>query len=250
MDEGTLTLKGAQRVDPQRLRTSRAAGTRWSMATEGQHGISIIGGADITLNRPKTRSVKGDGIYVGYGWGQSPRVRIVVNTPDIERSARNGIAVVAGEATITGGRIVTLRACTALDLEPNTQVWRRRPRGSSSAGPTSGSSTTSTRFPGSGTRSAAAGATRSVRKPLLRVENLTGDRLEIVVGHLSSLVVTGCVFRRRGDVRDLGHRLLLGIGQREHPRGPVVTLTGSAVTTRPVGTRSLTHRRRDSLSVR
>ena len=90
------------------LNDPRVSGTGyvWDDANQAEAGIQIDGGSDITLNRPITRDTRGDGIYVGYQQGKnSPAIAVVINRPNIERAARNGIAPVAGQVTIRGGHI-------------------------------------------------------------------------------------------------------------------------------------------------
>ena len=87
--------------------------------TEWQHGIQIDGGSNITLNNPVTRNTGGDGIGIGYDPGVNlPPTRVVINNPNIERSARNGIAPMGGEVTIRGGHI-DYSGLHGIDFEPN-----------------------------------------------------------------------------------------------------------------------------------
>lgn len=84
-----------------------------------EHGIEIDGGTAITLNHPTTRDTRGDGIYIGFESGVTvPPTGVVINDPDIERSARNGIAPVAGEVSIVGGHIYE-SGLHGVDFEPN-----------------------------------------------------------------------------------------------------------------------------------
>lgn len=193
-DVGTLRLRGAVNVvlnDPWIVGT----GYSWTMPTEGQHGFDILGGSNIVLNRPIAQDTKGDGIYVGYGWGQdTPATGVVVNDPIMERNARNGIAVVAGETTIAGGSI-RYSGLHSIDLEPNTAL---------------GASTTRVivrgtdlrdyddiaEVPGLGYAVGGGWGHTATRKPLLHVIDCTGDKLEIAVSALNEIVVTG----NRSDV--------------------------------------------------
>ncbi len=91
----------------------------WGETTQWEHGIHVDGGTNITINRPVIRNTRGDGILTGYDPGRSvPPTGVVINDPDIERTARNGIAPVAGEVTIRGGHI-DYAGLHGIDLEPN-----------------------------------------------------------------------------------------------------------------------------------
>jgi hypothetical protein len=190
IDRGHVTLIDARNVvlnDPNVTGT----GYTWVDALQGQHAIDILGGANIVVNRLRSRDVKGDGVYVGYGWGASqPATGVVINQPDIERSARNGIAVVAGETTINGGRLVR-SGLHALDLEPNDSL---------------GASTTRVTIKGTDLRLAddlpgtggpdglgysigGGWGYTATRKPSLVVEAVTSDELSIAVSALNLIRV-------------------------------------------------------------
>lgn len=156
-----------------------------------EHGIEIDSGSDITINNPKTRDVRGDGIYVGFVAGQNrPATGVVINNPDLQRSSRNGIAPVAGEVSILGGSIQD-SGLHGVDFEPNNDegaesiiglvrgVDIRRAEGLDVFGL-------------HGYAVAAAGySTRT--KPSLVIENLTGDQLDIAIYNTASVVVRGNV---------------------------------------------------------
>lgn len=186
VDEGTVTLKGGNTAIDDLWVVG--AGYAWTATTEGQHGVSIIGGTHV-LNRPKCQKTRGDGIYVGYGWGQNPATGVVINDPVMEQNARNGIAVVAGEASIYRGH-VWQSGLHNLDLEPNTVL---------------GAQTSSVLVDGTDLRLAdniaavpglgyaiGGGWGNTTRKKRLIVRNVTADRLECAVAYLNELTVTGC----------------------------------------------------------
>jgi hypothetical protein len=125
---GILRVQSSSHVilnDP----TVYGTGYVWDPVTQFEHGIHVDGGSDIILNHPTTRDTRGDGIYVGYRAGiDLPPVRIVVRDPDVQRASRNGIAPVAGQVTIRGGRIDRV-GLHGIDFEPNDRVGAASIRG-------------------------------------------------------------------------------------------------------------------------
>lgn len=120
---GILVLRGSSDVvlnDPFVIGT----GYEWTGGDtnpeQWEHGIEIDGGARITINHPRTRDVRGDGIYIGFEAASTkPAAAVLITDPDIERSSRNGIAPVAGEVSIQGGHIFD-SGLHGVDFEPNT----------------------------------------------------------------------------------------------------------------------------------
>ncbi len=156
-----------------------------------EHGIEIDGGSGIVINNPVTRDVRGDGIYVGFVEGKNvPATGVVINNPDLVRSSRNGIAPVAGEVTILGGRIHD-SGLHAVDFEPNNDegamsiqgivrgVDIRRAEGLDVFGL-------------HGYAVAAAGYSTAT-KPSLVIEDLTGDELDMGIYNTGRLIVRGNV---------------------------------------------------------
>jgi hypothetical protein len=91
----------------------------WADNTQWEHGIHVDGGSNITINDPVTRDTRGDGILTGYDPGRTTiPTGVVINRPNIERAARNGIAPVGGEVTIRGGHIANV-GLHGIDFEPN-----------------------------------------------------------------------------------------------------------------------------------
>ncbi len=152
-----------------------------------EHGIEIDSGSDITINGPTTRDVRGDGIYIGFVAGENtPATGVVINDPDLQRSSRNGIAPVAGEVTVIGGRIHD-SGLHGVDFEPNNDEGA-----GSIVGVVRG---VDIRRAGGldvhGLRGyAIAGAGFSTAtKPSLVIEDLTGDELDIALYDTASVVV-------------------------------------------------------------
>ncbi len=110
------------------LNDARVTGTNasyaWVARDQWEHGISVNGGSDITLHHPVTRHTRGDGIYVGTGIDSSTPTGVVIIDPDIAYAGRNGIAPVAGEVTITGGRITHV-GLHGIDFEANDATEAR-----------------------------------------------------------------------------------------------------------------------------
>jgi hypothetical protein len=167
------------------------SGYSWTFALEGQHAVHLVGGQDITFNRLITRDTRGDGIYLAHYTTFGTPKNVVLNQPDIQRAARNGVAVVAGELTVNGGK-VDRAGLHAVDLEPNDAT------GASSTKVTLNGldmrrADDIIAVPGLGYAVGAGWGYTSARKPLLRVMNCTGDTLEMAVSALDTIVVTGNV---------------------------------------------------------
>jgi hypothetical protein len=163
-------------------------------ALQSEHGIHIDGGSHITLNRPVTRRTRGDGIYIGYQSGSYlPATGVVINDPDIRRASRNGIAPVAGQVTIRGGRIART-GLFGIDFEPNDDVGA-----GSIDGVVDGVDIRQvTDLPGtashaSGPYVVAAGGYSDAPKARIDVRNVTGDRLRMTIRNTMAVVVCGNV---------------------------------------------------------
>jgi hypothetical protein len=120
---GILVLRGSTDVvlnDPSIVGTGYEWNGGDTNPDQWEHGIEIDGGSQITINHPRTRDVRGDGIYIGFEPATTtPASGVVINNPDIERSSRNGISPVAGEVTIVGGHIFD-SGLHGVDFEPNS----------------------------------------------------------------------------------------------------------------------------------
>ena len=101
----------------------------YTASTQWEHGIHVDGGSNITINNPVIRNTRGDGILIGYDPGRNlPPTGVVINNPNIERAARNGIAPVGGEVTIRGGHIAYV-GLHGIDFEPNDAIEAASIRG-------------------------------------------------------------------------------------------------------------------------
>ena len=159
-------------------------------ALQNEHGIHVDGGSNIIINRPMTRNTRGDGIYVGYQAGKNlPATGVLINDPDIAQASRNGIAPVAGQVTIIGGRI-DRTGLFGIDFEPNDDVGAN-----SIDGLVSGvdirrvTDLAATASHASGPYAIAAGGYSDASKLSMRVANVTGDRLRMTVRNTTSVVV-------------------------------------------------------------
>jgi hypothetical protein len=130
---------------------------------------------------------RGDGIYTNFSNGDNdPPVRVVINDPDIERAARNGIAPVAGEVTIRGGHISNT-GLHGIDFEVNNAIGAESIRGVVDGvdirlhGDIPGIELTSYAI--------AAGGYSTAIKPSMLVENVTGDRLRMTIRHTAEVVI-------------------------------------------------------------
>jgi hypothetical protein len=155
-----------------------------------EHGIEINSGSNIILNNPLTRDTRGDGIYIGFEEGHEPSTGVVINQPDIERSARNGIAPVAGEVSILGGHVYN-SGLHGIDFQVNNDkgaasvkgvvdgVDIRRVQDLPAVG-----------FDG---YAIAAGGYSSATKQSMIVRNVTGDLLNMTIRDTAEVTVTGNV---------------------------------------------------------
>ena len=182
---GILRLATARNVvlnDPYAVGT----GYRWAASLQNEHGIWIDGGSDITINRPVTRDVHGDGIYVSYQPGKnSPAVRVRIRNPDIKRASRNGIAPVAGQVTVTGGHIDHV-GIVGIDFEVNDVTGAH-----SVVGVVDGVDIRHHgEFPGhsSDYAIAAAGYTRATKQSI-KIQNVTGDKLTMTIWDTATVLV-------------------------------------------------------------
>jgi hypothetical protein len=158
---------------------------------QNQMGMHIDGGARITLNRFRSRTVRGDGIYVGYQSGKnSPPLGVVITDPDIAQASRNGISPVAGQVAIRGG---TIDRCGlfAVDFEPNDDTGAR-----SIDGWVEGVRVTRTGdLPMAvlhGRYAIAAGGYSTAPKKDLVIRGVTGDWLGMTLRDLPAVEVSGC----------------------------------------------------------
>ena len=160
-------------------------GYGWIADYQNEHGIQVSGGSNIIINNPITRNTRGDGIYTSYSAGSNlPPVGVVINNPDIERASRNGIAPVAGEVTIRGGHIA-YTGLHGVDFEANNDTGA-----GSIVGVVDG---VDIRHPGdlgiyTGYAVAAVGYS-SATKPSMLVQNLTGDKLRMIIYDTASVIV-------------------------------------------------------------
>jgi hypothetical protein len=159
-------------------------------ALQYEAGIHVSGGSNITINRPRTRDTRGDGIYVGYQPGNnSPATRVDIIEPHIERASRNGIAPVAGQVTVTGGSI-RQTGLFGIDFEPNDEVGAK-----SLDGLVDGVDIREvTDLPAaashaSGPYAIAAGGYSSAAKPSIQVVNTTGDRMRMTIRDTAIVVI-------------------------------------------------------------
>lgn len=152
-----------------------------------EHEIEVNGGSNITLNRPRTRDMRGDGIYVGFDLGKNrPASGVVINNPDLVRSSRNGIAPVAGEVTVIGGTIKD-SGLHGIDFEPNNDEGAMSIVGIVRGVDIRGSEGLDV-FGLTGYAVAAAGYS-TAPKPSLVIEDLTGDQLDMRIHNAASLVI-------------------------------------------------------------
>jgi hypothetical protein len=153
---------------------------------QNEHGVQIDGGRGITLNRVVTRDTRGDGIYTSFQEGQNdPPAGVVLNEVDIERASRNGIAPVAGEVTIRGGRIAQV-GLHGVDFEVNDAAAAE-----SIVGVVDGVDIRQHgNLPGieADSYAVAAGGYSDAMKQSIVVENLTGDDLRMTIRN--TVVVT------------------------------------------------------------
>lgn len=171
-------------------------GYSYTDPTQWEHGISIAGGSNITINHPIMSDLKGDGVAVsdesGPYSGTAP-VKVVINNPDITRTGRNGISVIAGEATINGGKI-SHSGLGNIDFEPN-----RGDEASTLKGIVNGVdmrtygdlASTAYAWTGGESFAVAAGGSSAGTKQYINVINCTGDRLRMGIYNTTSSTVTG-----------------------------------------------------------
>ena len=161
----------------------------WDGVNEAEAGIQIDGGSNITLNRPVTRDTRGDGIYVSYSSGNNaPPTGVVINDPDIERAARNGVAPVAGEVTIRGGHIDRV-GLHAIDFEANDDRGANSIRGIIDGIDIRHQGDLSATSPYCTCYAVAAAGYSTATKPSIQVSNVTGDRLRMTIRNTASAVV-------------------------------------------------------------
>jgi hypothetical protein len=170
-------------------------GYAWDPQNQNEHGIYVDGGSHITLNHPVTRDTRGDGIYTSYQRGTNdPPSAILINDPDIERAARNGISPVAGEVTIHGGHIA-YTGLHGVDFEVNDAIGAASIRGIVEGvdirhhGDLPGIESTS--------YAVAAGGYSTATKPSIRVQDLTGDVLRITIRNTAEVIVRDNVSDKR-----------------------------------------------------
>lgn len=200
----TIDFRGAQlqgslvgAVGIFRIRTSsnvtvndpriQGTGYAWSSSYQGEHGIYVDGGSNITLNRPVTRNTRGDGIYIGFQSATNQPARgVVINQPNIEFASRNGISPVAGEVTIRGGHIYRV-GLHGVDFEPNSDAGAGSIVGIVDAVDIRRHGD----LPGTGSSgyAVAAGGYSTATKPSIVVQNLTGDYLRMTIRNTSKAVV-------------------------------------------------------------
>ncbi len=161
----------------------------WDPNNQQEHGIQIDGGSDITLNHPVTRDTRGDGVYVSYQAGKNtPSVRVAINDPDIQRASRNGIGPVAGQVTISGGHI-DHTGLHGVDFEVNDDASAASIRGVVEGvdirhhGDLPAASDHCTCY------AVAAGGYSTATKPSIRVQDLTGDVLQMTIRDTAGVVV-------------------------------------------------------------
>ncbi len=160
----------------------------WGDSTQWEHGIHVDGGSNITLNHPITRNTRGDGILTGYDPGlTSTPTGVVINNPDIERAARNGIAPVAGQVTIRGGRIA-YAGLHGIDFEPNDATEAGSIRAIvDGVDIRKAGNLPAVGYPGYAI--SAGWGYMATKKPSLVFENNTGDILSIVVMATNSVTI-------------------------------------------------------------
>ncbi|MEW6223309.1 MAG: hypothetical protein AB1627_01640, partial [Chloroflexota bacterium] len=157
----------------------------WADATQWEHGIHVDGGSGITLNHPITRDTRGDGIFTGYDPGRTtPPTGVVINDPDVERAARNGIAPVGGQVTIRGGHIAYV-GLHGIDFEPNDATEAGSIRGIVDGVDIRRYGDRPVGYMGYAI--SAGWGHLSTMKPSLLIQNNTGDRLSIVVMNTTSV---------------------------------------------------------------
>ena len=194
---GILLVRSSSNIilnDPHVVGTGYAWIGGESNPNQWEHGIEIDGGSNITLNSPKTRDTRGDGIYVGFQSGKTqPPTGVVINNPNVERSARNGIAPVAGEVSIIGGHIYN-SGLHGVDFEPNNDQGAQ-----SIVGVVDGVDIRTFQdldVAGLTGYAVAAAGVNTATRPSILIQNLTGDVLRMLIPDTAVLTV-------RNNVSDL-----------------------------------------------
>lgn len=101
----------------------RVVGTGWDgtyyPTRQWEAGVLIEGGGRLTFNDPQIRNTKGDGFDIDVATeAQDAPVDIVITNPMLYQTARNGITLNAGQASVTGGTI-DKSGLHNIDMEPN-----------------------------------------------------------------------------------------------------------------------------------
>lgn len=162
-------------------------GYGWNSSWQNGHGIFIESGRDITLNHPITRDTRGDGIYISYRNGiNSPAQDVVINYPDVQRSSRSGIAPVAGEVTIRGGKVDRV-GLHGINFEVNDSTGANSIVGVVDGVDLNHIGDIGT-IDGTSYAIAAGGYTSSKKKSVL-VQNATGDKLNMTIRDTTTVTV-------------------------------------------------------------
>lgn len=211
---GILRLATARNVvlnDPYVI----GSGYRFDWDLQNEHGIHIDGGSNIRLNHPVVRRVHGDGIYIGYQRGKnSPAKRVRIYRPNIRYASRNGIAPVAGQVTIRGGSIRHV-GIIGIDFEVNDDAGARSIQGVVDDVDIRDHG----EFPGYSTdyAIAAAGYSRAT-KHSIRIENVTGDKLTMLIRDTARVVIRKNVSDRPVRISTQGSSAVTFSGNRRISR--------------------------------
>ena len=164
-------------------------GFQWVDPDQYEHGVQIQGGIAV-INRPKTRYMGGDGVYVVPNTSYPNTTNVEIHDPDCQYSGRNNISIIGGTVLVEGGS-VDWSGLHGIDIEPN---------GENISGTVDATSIHAT-IDGvdvrgwaaleveNGEAAIAAGGTNGSMKPSVTVRNCTGKLLAIYIRRTTTVVV-------------------------------------------------------------
>jgi Right handed beta helix region len=89
----------------------------YAVAVEGQHGVGIYGGQNITIDNLNISHVHGDFVYVNRYQGTSA-TNVTIKNSIMTDSGRQGVAIIDGETILVQGNNITNSNRYMIDLEP------------------------------------------------------------------------------------------------------------------------------------